>query len=79
MPSITHTPEILSVVVEDPSAHGPYGAKGVGEISTMPILPAIANGIYRASGVRLRRLPFDQDWLARQIARPDRSSSAQRA
>ncbi|OGO49609.1 MAG: aldehyde oxidoreductase [Chloroflexi bacterium RBG_16_64_43] len=68
MPSIVHTPYIESVVVEHPVAAGPYGAKGIGEITSIPTTPAITNAIYHACGVRIRRLPVDQDWLALQIA-----------
>jgi selenium-dependent xanthine dehydrogenase len=68
MPSIEHTPEIIPIVVESPTAEGPYGAKGVGEISSIPTTPAIINAIYHACGARVRRLPVDQDWLALQIA-----------
>jgi xanthine dehydrogenase molybdenum-binding subunit len=68
MPSITHAPEIVSIIVEHPAGDGPYGAKGVGEISSIPTTPAITNAVYNACGVRVRRLPIDQDWLARQLA-----------
>lgn len=64
MPAIHHTPEITSIVIEDPTQDGPYGAKGVGEISSIPTTPAITNAIYRACGIWVRRLPVDQDWLA---------------
>ncbi|MFO7537369.1 MAG: molybdopterin cofactor-binding domain-containing protein, partial [Chloroflexota bacterium] len=63
MPSIKHTPEIVSIIVEDPTADGPYGAKGVGEISSIPTTPAICNAIYNACGVRVYSLPIDQDKL----------------
>ncbi len=63
MPSIKHVPEIVSFIVEDASAAGPYGAKGVGEISSIPTTPAITNAIYNAVGVRVRKLPVDQDVL----------------
>ncbi|HZQ08125.1 MAG TPA: molybdopterin cofactor-binding domain-containing protein [Anaerolineae bacterium] len=63
MPSIKHTPEIVSFLVEDEISSGPYGAKGVGEISSIPTTPAITNAIYNAVGVRIRRLPVDQDAL----------------
>ena len=69
MPSIVHTPEIVSIVVEHPTSDGPYGAKGVGEISSIPTTPAITNALYNACGVRVRRLPIDQDWLALELAR----------
>jgi selenium-dependent xanthine dehydrogenase len=68
MPSITQAPRILSIVVEHPTAEGPYGAKGVGEISSIPTTPAITNAIKHACGVRLQRIPVDQDKLARAIA-----------
>ena len=68
MPGILHTPEIISIPVEHPAADGPYGAKGVGEISSIPTTPAITNAIYNACGIRIRRLPVDQDWLARELA-----------
>jgi len=68
MPSIAHTPQIEALVVEHPTKSGPYGAKGVGEISTMPTIPAITNAIYNACGVRIRSLPVDQDRLALEIA-----------
>ena len=67
MPSIRHTPEIVSFIVEDPAADGPYGAKGVGEISSIPTTPAITNAIYNATGVRITRLPVDQDKLLREM------------
>jgi xanthine dehydrogenase molybdenum-binding subunit len=67
MPSIVHTPEIISIVVEDPTQDGPYGAKGVGEMSSIPTTPAITNAVFHACGVWVKRLPVDQDWLARQL------------
>ncbi len=68
MPSIHHVPdEIKAIIVEDPTAEGPYGGKGVGEISTMPVPPAIVNAVYNACGVRFHTIPIDQDWLAGEI------------
>ncbi len=68
MPSIHHVPdEIQVIIVEDPTSDGPYGGKGVGEISTMPVPPAIVNAVYNATGIRMKTIPVDQDWLARQI------------
>jgi xanthine dehydrogenase molybdenum-binding subunit len=65
MPSIRHTPEIVSFIVEHPAAEGPYGAKGVGEVASIPTTPAITNAIYNAVGVRIYTLPVDQDKLLR--------------
>ncbi len=61
MPSIKHTPKITSFIVEDETADGPWGAKGVGEIASIPTTPAITNAIYNACGVRVMSLPVDQD------------------
>ncbi len=72
MPSIKHVPEDVEVlIVEDPTTDGPYGAKGVGEISTMPVSPSIVNAVYNATGVRFKRVPIDQDWLSLQISKQD--------
>jgi len=65
VPGIMLTPEITSIIVEHPIEAGPYGAKGVGEISSIPTTPAITNAIANAVGVRVRRLPVDQDTLLR--------------
>jgi xanthine dehydrogenase molybdenum-binding subunit len=69
IPSIQQVPEIVSIIVEDPTSEGPYGAKGVGEISSIPTTPAITNAIFNACGVRVKKLPVDQNWLALQIAK----------
>jgi xanthine dehydrogenase molybdenum-binding subunit len=63
MPGIKHMPEMTSFVVENATAGGPYGAKGVGEISSIPISPAITIAIHNAVGVRCLALPVDQDAL----------------
>ena len=67
MPSIKHTPQIISHLVEHRAAEGPYGAKGVGEIPSINTTPAICNAIYNATGVRVYSLPVDQDALMRAL------------
>jgi len=67
MPGIKHTPEIVSHIVEHDTSTGPYGAKGVGELPSIPTSAAITNAICRATGVRVRSLPVDQDELLRAI------------
>jgi CO/xanthine dehydrogenase Mo-binding subunit len=51
-------PEIVPIIIEDPDPTGPFGAKGVGEISLVGVAPAIANAIAAATGARVRRLPM---------------------
>lgn len=67
VPGIMLTPNITSIIVEHPIESGPYGAKGVGEISSIPTTPAITNAIYNAVGVRLDKLPVDQEVIAREL------------
>lgn len=67
MPSIKHAPKIVSHIVEHQASDGPYGAKGVGELSSIPTSPAITNAIYNATGVRVMSIPADQDVLLRAI------------
>jgi xanthine dehydrogenase molybdenum-binding subunit len=67
IPSIVHTPDITSIVVEEPTKDGPYGAKGVGEIVSIPTIPAITNAIFNAVGVRVDHLPVDQEQIARAL------------
>ncbi len=57
MPGPADLPEIESVVLEYPSANGPYGVKGVGEMTANSPIPAIVNAIYNAIGVRITDLP----------------------
>jgi len=45
-------------VWERPAPDGPFGGKGPGEMCANPVLPAIANAVYNAVGVRVDRLPF---------------------
>lgn len=51
-------PEVEVRGVEVPDPHGPWGAKGVGEIGLVPTAPAVANALWRFDGVRRTRLPM---------------------
>ena len=58
LPTSLDTPDIEAIIVEAPDAQGPYGAKEAGEGPLHSSIPAIANAIYDAVGVRLDELPF---------------------
>jgi CO/xanthine dehydrogenase Mo-binding subunit len=58
IPTSLDTPELESFIVESMDPEGPYGAKEAGEGPLHPSIPAIANAIYDAVGVRMDRLPF---------------------
>jgi xanthine dehydrogenase molybdenum-binding subunit len=53
--------------VESNCAEGPYGAKGVSELPTIVIAPAIANALYNATGVRIFNPPMSPETVARAI------------
>ena len=58
IPTSVEVPEIECHIVQSQDPNGPYGAKEAGEGPLHPVLPAIANAIYDAVGVRMDRLPF---------------------
>ncbi len=60
--------EITSIIVEHPTAHGPYGAKGVGESAIIPTAPAVANAVAAAVGARFRDLPISPEKVLRALA-----------
>ncbi|HSB77041.1 MAG TPA: molybdopterin cofactor-binding domain-containing protein, partial [Terriglobales bacterium] len=57
-PSAVESPEIEPFIVESIDPEGPFGAKECSEGSLAATIPAIANAIYDAVGVRLREAPF---------------------
>ncbi len=61
IPTIGDMPVVESILIEDPSSIGPFGAKGIGEQALIPTAPAILNAIYDAIGVRIRKLPATPD------------------
>ena len=52
------TPLMVAKIVESIDPGGPHGAKEAGEGPLHPAIPAIANAIWHATGVRLRSMPF---------------------
>jgi aldehyde oxidoreductase len=61
IPSAGDMPPVESILIEDPSPIGPFGAKGIGEQAVIPTAPAILNAIKDAIGVRIRRVPATPD------------------
>jgi CO/xanthine dehydrogenase Mo-binding subunit len=54
-------PDVQTIIVEVPQDDGPWGARGIGEHSMVPTIPAIANAIYDAIGVRPGSPPFSAE------------------
>jgi CO/xanthine dehydrogenase Mo-binding subunit len=58
MPTSLDVPMIETVMVEVPNPRHPFGLRGVGEAPIIPPLPAIANAVSDAIGVRITKLPI---------------------
>jgi aldehyde oxidoreductase len=70
IPSAGDMPPVESILIEDPSPIGPFGAKGIGEQAVIPTAPAILNAIHDAVGVRIHRLPATPDRIRAAIVAP---------
>lgn len=57
IPTMGDIPPIETIIVEEPDAHGPFGAKGLGEHVLIPTAPALLNAIKHATGVRIHQVP----------------------
>jgi len=58
IPTSLDVPDLEALIVESHDPEGPLGAKEAGEGPLHPSIPAVANAIYDAVGIRLRKLPF---------------------
>lgn len=61
IPTTLENPEIECIIVESKDPEGPFGAKEAGEGSLAATIPAIANAIYDAIGVRINTVPFSRE------------------
>ena len=67
MPGPADNAVMQSAIIEFPAANGPFGAKGIGEMTANAPIPAIANAIFDACGVRLEEMPFTPERILRGI------------
>lgn len=56
-PTSLEMPEVVTYLIEDPDPSGPYGAKEAGQGPLLPIMPAVANAVFDAVGVRVDEIP----------------------
>ena len=68
VPLSTNATPVRVEIVEDPFPEGPYGAKGISEIATVPSTPAILNAVHNATGVRTYDLPVDPKLLKERMS-----------
>ena len=66
-PTTLETPEIHTILVETDDPEGPFGAKEAGQGPLLPVIPAIANAIYHALGVRIDEVPITADKIVKAL------------
>jgi 4-hydroxybenzoyl-CoA reductase alpha subunit len=64
-PTVNETPDIHIYLVEDEDEKGPFGAKEVGQGPLLPVIPALANAVYDAIGVRFDEIPITPDKIVK--------------
>jgi CO/xanthine dehydrogenase Mo-binding subunit len=66
-PAMEDMPQLETIMIENPSVDGPYGAKGIGEMANNPQPPAIAAAVYDAVGVWVTELPITPERVLRAL------------
>jgi xanthine dehydrogenase molybdenum-binding subunit len=72
MPTALDLPMIETILVEVNNPNHPLGVRGVGEVSIVPPMAAVANAIYRATGVRMTELPMSPPRLLKALMQEGR-------
>lgn len=67
-PTSLDMPDVVTVLVEEPDPRGPFGAKEVGQGPLLPIMPAVANAVYDAVGVRIDEVPITPEKIMKALA-----------
>ena len=79
IPTIQDSPPIHTHIVESNDPHGPYGAKEAGEGSLSSFIPAVANAIYDATGIRFADTPITPDKVFLALEKAARFGAKKRA
>src|SRR5262249_12199553 len=66
-PTTLETPEIHTILVETDDPEGPFGAKEAGQGPLLPVIPAVANAVHDAVGVRIDEIPLTPDKVIRAL------------
>lgn len=67
IPTSLDTPEFHTHIIETGDPEGPFGAKECGEGALHPVIPAVINAIYNATGVRITKLPVKAEDILEKI------------
>ena len=66
-PTTLDMPEVFTELVENPDPRGPFGAKEVGQGPLLPVMPAVANAVYDAIGVRIDEVPITPEKIVKAL------------
>src|SRR3954469_19172797 len=66
-PTTLGMPEVITELVEHPDPRGPFGAKEVGQGPLLPVMPAVANAVYDAVGVRIDEVPITPEKILKAL------------
>jgi 4-hydroxybenzoyl-CoA reductase subunit alpha len=67
-PTSIDMPDVITYLVENPDGAGPFGAKEVGQGPLLPIMPAVANAVYDAVGVRVDEIPVTPEKILKALS-----------
>jgi len=71
-PAMEELPQLDTIIIENPSADGPFGAKGISEMANNPQPPAIAAAVHDAIGVWISELPITPERVLRALEKKAR-------
>jgi 4-hydroxybenzoyl-CoA reductase subunit alpha len=66
-PTTLDMPEVFTELVEHPDSRGPFGAKEAGQGPLLPVMPALANAVYDAIGVRIDEVPITPEKILKAL------------
>jgi CO/xanthine dehydrogenase Mo-binding subunit len=66
-PTTLDMPEVFTELIENPDPRGPFGAKEVGQGPLLPVMPAVANAVYDAIGVRIDEVPITPEKILKAL------------
>jgi 4-hydroxybenzoyl-CoA reductase subunit alpha len=75
-PTTLETPEIHTILVESDDPEGPFGAKEAGQGPLLPVIPAVANAVYDAVGVRIDETPITPEKVTKAMDAKRQGKSA---
>jgi 4-hydroxybenzoyl-CoA reductase alpha subunit len=67
--------DVVTYLVENPDVSGPFGAKEVGQGPLLPVMPAVANAVYDAVGVRVDEVPISPEKVFKALKKKEKGET----